>query len=680
MPSLPHVFFWFGVTAAVLSAQQGVTGIVLDFQHNPIDYALVQSGKTDLRVLSDENGFFLFPSGIPIGDSLTVSRVGFKPTTIAVNQSRIMNVRLEQDVIPLHPIEVEGSYLYGNADWKKSHTSQTDRMTRNSALQSVPGSLLKTYGGRAGITLLGIDGGNPEHTKIVLDGIDLTSPQNGQTDLSEIPNIFYQQVFMSNNPGIEFGSGALDGVLHLRPWLNHSGLTLNRGSFGKESEAVSYAVSVGKTNFNFVGGRSREKGDFSYTSGDSSTVRKNNEFDQLFGGLQARYFHRQNTVLSGSLFLIDSERGAAGPISYPSADAYRTNELILAKAKILHLFSSGNFGLHISQRYNDEHYFSGSDSSHHQASSDKLSIDWKKKWSGNLATISSLIVRQESIIKSTSLGAHDRNHLEASVTVHVSLSSFFEMRSGIRLDKSTSQYTTYQLQGELRLPFQGRLTAGAGTGYQLPTFNDLYWPDEGYAAGNATLIPEESSNQFTVIQLGLANDGSIKLDWRSRESKNLIVWAAGSDFVWRPENLDKSNRENLTLSFDSGDWVPGISVSGNMSRIKTKNHVTGESLGYVPEQTGLLKIRFSFGILDLDFQSYYTGKRTYSGYDENYNTVQKSLDPFIDTTLGIHISVPKFTHFGVHIVFENLLDQNTSFFPDYPEPGRCLTAGVSANL
>ena len=50
---------------------------------------------------------------------------------------------------------------------------------------------MRTYGSDAGIAQISIDGGRTTDVKIIFDGIDLTSPQNGLTDLSQLPRHFF---------------------------------------------------------------------------------------------------------------------------------------------------------------------------------------------------------------------------------------------------------------------------------------------------------------------------------------------------------------------------------------------------------------------------------------------------------------------------------------------------------
>jgi len=667
-----------GALTAILPAVQGFTGFVVDDQNQPVDFATIRTQHSQTWIISDEYGFFMFPSNLSRGDSLVVSRIGFQNASVSVPNSQSVIIRLQRNIIPLSAVNVTGSFSFGNTEWNSKVLSETDGISRTRALQSLDGSLLKTYGGRAGIMLLGLDGGKPEHTKIVLDGIDLTSPQNGQTDLSEIPSDYYEQMFIAKAPGIEFGSGAMDGVIHLKPWHRQSKLSLSSGSFGYRSESIRFNVlDRAPFGLSFIAGQARETGNYDYSNNGVTAARENNDFEQQYGGINVRWNRSKKTMFNSSLYVSQTNRGAAGPVSYPSASARRNNDLILANSSVYHLFPSGHIAISVNHRSNDEHYSDpGTDTSRHQVSSENITVRLKKNLLSNLQIHGSAEFRKEAV-ESTSLENRSRNNTSASFAMAYTPWKAIRVQPAVRLDKSDDLHKSYDLQVHASLPFSIQLKAAAGTGFHLPNFNDLFWPQDAYTAGNSLLKPEESSFTSVSIRMALIKNGTVGMSLRSRKSKNLISWASGSDWVWRPENIDKSFRKTASISFTSPQWINGLDISGDISVIETKNEITNENLEYVPDQSASVNIRYSYKIVNLDLMNHYTGKRTYTGYDENFNSVEKVIDPMSNVTLGIHISVPQLPSAKVHMVMENVLDSDISFFPDYPEPGRSITGGFS---
>ena len=667
-----------GLLTVLLSAVQGISGYVIDKQNQPVDYATVRTAHSDKWIISDEAGYFMFPSGLNRGDSLIVSRIGFRKTSVDISDDVPVVIRLQREVIRLDAVNVKGNFSSKNTEWNSQTLSETDRIARTSAVQSLGGSFLKTYGGRTGILLLGIDGGKPEHTKIVLDGIDLTNPQNGQSDLSEIPGEYYEQMYFAKTPGISFGSGAMDGAIYLKPWHTRSKLSITSGSQGYRSESIRYNLLDRKNlGLSFIGGQLRESGNYSYSNGSETASRENNDFDRKFSGVNVRITHSDRAIITSSLHISETDRGSAGPVSHPSPSARRNNEFILANATMHQLFSSGHISFAVNHRSNDERYSNpGTDTSRHQVLSENAAIRWKQQISPTLHIHGSAEIKRESV-ESTSLGNRSRNNASGAVSISYVPWNSIKLQPSVRIDNADAVRHTYDVQLEATLPFSAAINAETGTGFRLPNFNDLYWPAGSYTEGNASLKPEESTFASAAIDIPLMKNGSLGIGFRSRKSKNLINWSQGSDWVWRPENINKSSRETASISFTVPKWINGLAISGNISFIKAKNESTGKRLEYVPDRIAVLKIGYTYKNLSFDVINHFTDTRTYTGYDENYNSVDKLIDPVSNITLGFHAAIPWIPSAQIHMVIENALDSDISFFPDYPEPGRSLTGGFT---
>ena len=84
--------------------------------------------------------------------------------------------------------------------------------------------------------------------------------------------------------------------------------------------------------------------------------------------------------------------------------------------------------------------------------------------------------------------------------------------------------------------------------------------------------------------------------------------------------------------------------------------------------------------MSIDIQGHFTGERTYAGYNSDFNPIEKTIDPISNVTLGFHATIPWLKSAQCHVVINNVVDRDISFFPDYPEPGRSVTAGLSINF
>ncbi len=657
----------------------GVSGFVLNENLEHLPYATISHPKSESWVIADEEGRFLLQADVNSGDSLIFHRYGYRKKILISSGEIQLKIFLQPDAIPMDSIEVKAQIFPNSAPWEIIQISETDQMSSLGMFQRIPGSILKTYGGRAGISNVGMDGGQSEHTKIVLDGIDLTSPQNGQTDLSDIPLAFFQQMFQSRSPGIDYGSGSMDGVIHLSPWFNRSYLNVATGMFGFKSMSTGYRLAFPNTAIQLIGGGFTSVEDYTFSFNDSTYNRNNSDIDQSFFGGRIQYLHSKNTIIKSSLFLTHSDRGVAGSVSYPSLNADRTNTLNLANATLIRLLNSGHISIQVSRRANNEQYSDpdASINSGHEVSSHHLKMLWDQRLLKQLEANTSLEFKDEKI-NSSDIGNRNRRSSSASVSLVYNATPGFSLSPSLRGDWGESfEATTSDVNVQFDFPILGQINGRIGNGFRLPTFNDMYWPEGAYSIGNPDLSSETSEYFSVGLQRSFLNKGQIEFKWSEKNTNNLITWAVGDDYKWSPINLNEVSRSSFNVSFSLPVLFKKLSVSGYLTQTKTKDKSTGKGLPYIPEYTGNLMVQYSQANVLLDIQIFYNGKRYYNGYDSSFNLTEINLDSFTDVTVGIHYRVPMYNNLRLHVTIDNLLDVDTSFFPEYPEPGQRVNGGLS---
>lgn len=100
-----------------------------------------------------------------------------------------------------------------------------------------------------------------------------------------------------------------------------------------------------------------------------------------------------------------------------------------------------------------------------------------------------------------------------------------------------------------------RVTAGAGSAFKAPTFNELYFP----FFGNPALRPEESRS----VELGLRRDGA-GVDWRldafETDVDDLIAYDAA---LFMPNNIERARMRGAELGLATavGEWRLDASAS-----------------------------------------------------------------------------------------------------------------------
>ncbi len=154
-----------------------------------------------------------------------------------------------------------------------------------------------------------------------------------------------------------------------------------------------------------------------------------------------------------------------------------------------------------------------------------------------------------------------------------------------------------------------RITAGYGTAFKAPTFNELYYP----FFSNADLRPEESK----TWELGLAyrSDAfNARLDTFSTDVDDLIAYDAS---LGLPNNIDRARMRGAELGVDTtfAEWT----LAGAISYLDTENRsgfYEGNELARRAKNSARIDLDRAFGAFRFGLTANGEGKR----YDDVANT------------------------------------------------------------
>ena len=305
------------------------SGYVFSNYGEPVPFASVVNIRTKSWSITDESGFYQLPLGTLPTDSLKISKIGFSSLFHLPQGQKSRKIVLSQEVIVLDPITIVGEKPLATRDLDKVTLLEMDGFSRANALDRIPGTLVRSAGGLPGVTTVSMDGGQAVHTKITLDGVDLSNVQNGLTDLSDLPLALMQNLYLSRSPNISHGSGSFDGVIHIRSLLKKSYIHLSSGSFGYQNGSGGYSLATPNTNLQLQIGKTSSKGNYPFSSNDKTKIRSNNDYKQQFiSGLYQRHNHN-NRIYKANVLFVGHDRGVAGGLSYPRPNARRINSVIV---------------------------------------------------------------------------------------------------------------------------------------------------------------------------------------------------------------------------------------------------------------------------------------------------------------------------------------------------------------
>jgi vitamin B12 transporter len=206
-----------------------------------------------------------------------------------------------------------------------------------------------------------------------------------------------------------------------------------------------------------------------------------------------------------------------------------------------------------------------------------------------------------------------------------------------------------------------RATAGYGTAFKAPTFNELYYP----FFGNAALRPESSRSWEAGIAYR-AQHGHWRLDGFSTRVDDLIAYDAS---IFLPNNIDRARLRGAELGFGSAlaGWDLDASVSWLDPRNRSGNDA-GKLLPRRARQTARLDLDRGFGRFHLGVTGIVEGTR----FDDIANT--RRLGGY--ATLDLRAQYALASDWSVQARVANVFDRDYQTAAFYNQPGREVSVSL----
>lgn len=201
-----------------------------------------------------------------------------------------------------------------------------------------------------------------------------------------------------------------------------------------------------------------------------------------------------------------------------------------------------------------------------------------------------------------------------------------------------------------------RVTAGVGTAFKAPTFNELYFP----FFGNPDLDPERSRS----TELGLAwqrGDTRVRLDAFDTRVDDLIAYNAA---IFLPDNIQRARLRGAELS--ASTRAAGWDIAGSLSTVDARNRDGGPNDGNIlprrARHAARLDLDRAFGAWRLGLTTAGEGAR----YDDFANT--RRLGGFATVDVRVEYAINPDWRLQARIA--NVFDRDYETAAFYNQPGR----------
>lgn len=599
---------------------------------------------------------------------------------------------LDDDVITvsgLRPTTIE------NTTQQVTILSREDLDIRSSpyladALRAVPGVAISRSGAVGGLTQLRMRGAEANHTLILVDGIEVSDPVTGETDLGLFSLLDAQRIEVARGEqSTLYGSDAIGGVISVTTGTqqNHGRLEtgsretyLGQGALAHNGERSSF--SIGASSFSTKGiDSSGQDSEEDGTRSEGIVLRGQTELSanwSLTGLARLENTYTEidaDTDFDGLLNDIDQE--------VESEQRFVGLSLTRQSASVDHIV---RVSFHdVSREQFTDNIFTDETNGQRSKLSYSPSVSWSQGNSQH--RLAALIDHEqedyERIDTDTLFG--DPNQEQSFTTTGVALEysidvGSFSLQGSGRYDENDGRLddtVTGRLGVAYRLRQGGKLRASIGTGVKNPTFTELFGFFPASFVGNPDLQPEKSTS-FDVGYDQFWDRGQISVTYFDATLEDEIFTAFNPDFTSTALNREgESERRGVELE---GRWhvTTDLSVQGALSSTESKND-QGEDEIRVPETTGSLSLswqspkREGFVLAaaldwvgeqdDFDFGSFPSRRVTLDAYTLLSATSRYPLSPSVDLTLR----------------GENLLDEEVEDVFGYAQTSRGIFVGLKVH-
>jgi len=550
------------------------------------------------------------------------------------------------------------------------------------ALRNLPGVDVSQSGGPGNLTQVRIRGAEANQTLVLIDGIEVNNPTDGEFDFSNLSAYDIERIEVIRGPmsGI-YGSNAVGGVINIITNGGRGPLTFTArgegGSFG--TSGIAGSVSAGNDMGHFAINYNRRETDgfnispfgneddgsrlstFSVRGGLTAfenlsvnfALRNMNKLGdrdgfngpvgQLATAIDDRSWFTSDTWLAGVNVKLDTFDGKLTHVLRANRNATTTTDTDLS-FPAFPFFSQNDselvkYGYLATYRFDTPLLFAA----HH--------------------SVSGLVEREDENF--TPLGDFgdgiERSRMRNAVVGEYrgGFADTVFLTFNIRHDdnKTFEDFTTWRSAISVPLKNVGmRPHASVGTAVKIPSMFEQFGQFPGFFIANPDLVPEESFGWDTGIEFTFANgDAILDVTYFEANLKNEIMTVG---FPSTPINLEgESKRKGIEVGARArlGD---GLTVGAAYTYLNAKDPDGLEKVRR-PPHTGRIDINYAFdqGKGNLNFKTIYTGRQMDLGFRlPSFTQEFVTLDSYwVGTIAASYELMPGVEMFGR---IENLFDDD----------------------
>jgi vitamin B12 transporter len=525
--------------------------------------------------------------------------------------------------------------------------------------------ILKQYSPGSVVTS-SFGGASSEQSRVLWDGIDISSMASGVLDLSLVPASMLSSSALYNgiNGGAIAPMGSV-GALNLTATIPEGRGTSTLFSASSIGDRAFFGHSwgnIGTVRYQSSLRSTAGTNNYPYTLGNLSGRLSGNGYNDLtylqsFQGKLSKWNWQSN------LWYTQSEKDNNGSVLTPNYINHLEDEVLRFKHALRNRLNQ--WQVYLSREW--------------QAYTDTNSpwvIQDTNRYSQATLQYSYRAEEQELFITANYFSADGSNRNADSFLPHILYNLSLSKK-----DKVVLKGAAYQNNAHLGAHYARTTSVGdfqnqfaLGTYYRLPTLNELYWNP----GGNPNLDAERSYG----MKYSLRREGNLRFDLTSDQLyyDKMIQWAPGASGNWSPQNYYSVYTSSTTMTL-SRNWAKvntNMNLTHQYSRVlATMNNdpaIVGKSLIYRPALQAVYtsEIKLTKGTLQL--RGFYTGLR----HTLRDNSAVGEISAQYWCALAYTLSGAN-NRWDLLLQVDNVFNNERQYYQYFPMPGRSFHINLKLN-
>ncbi len=606
----------------------------------------------------------------------------YSQDTTKLNEIEVVSIKQTQNLNKT--LKIDSSAYFNN-----------QHKTIGEVLSNYSTIFIKNYGNGA-IGTTSFRGGSANQTAILWEGINIKNTMLGQTDLSLIPTVLFNNITINygGSSGL-WGSDAVGGNVQLSSKNNliKNGYSLNSNlssnTLNSLNASTGFEIKQNKWYSDTKVYLTQSKNKYNYldTTLSKNPITVSHAAYSNIGILQnLKYTINQYQKIGFNIWLNQNDRQIPNynPIFVSKQYQFDRNLKSLVQHNYQkNKFSSNNKIAFIKDILN---YIDSSSQIYSNSLVNNLIVDNETKY-----LLSDKFSLQAGFNVSNSK-AQTKNYINNAQLNKLGI--YGMLTYNILQNVTLSAVSRYELSNYTKIPITGNLNLSttpfknlniklnAAKVFRQPTLNELFW----YPGGNPNLLPENGFSYDGELNYQLNNNNfkfysSVAAYYKT--INNWILWLPGANGNPSPKNIQqvfsRGTETNFKLSYEIKHFKIGIQILTHycLSTIQQQNQEFNNSLNkqliYTPRYTGNLNGFIILNKLSLYITNQYVGYRFTSSDNTSW------LNPYYISSIKLNylIDTKNNTLVNLFICSQNAFNYNYQIVENRPMPLRYFEFGLN---